>query len=140
MLIETTVKRNLSLVSFQTDCTGSESTKYTENGGSSIICASVKVLSKKKNPIQSSWIFQRRRGWCNFIDNYFLWTKFKQTLIIIQSRAPVASLQCLYAVFCLLTLTTASLVWAMSEMTPSVIISSTKYWEPSVTSAAHLRS
>lgn len=30
-----------------------------------------------------------------------------------------------------LTLTIASLVWAMSEMTPSVMMSSTEYWEPS---------
>ncbi len=37
-----------------------------------------------------------------------------------------------------LTVTTASLVCTMSEITPSVMISSTKYWEPSVTSDAHL--
>lgn len=37
-----------------------------------------------------------------------------------------------------LTLTIASLVCAMSEMTPSVMMSSTEYWEPSCTSAAFL--
>lgn len=37
-----------------------------------------------------------------------------------------------------LTVTTASRVCTMSEMTPSVMISNTKYCEPSVTSAAHL--
>ena len=37
-----------------------------------------------------------------------------------------------------LTLTTDSLVWAISEITPSVIINNTKYCEPSVTSAAQL--
>lgn len=37
-----------------------------------------------------------------------------------------------------LTLTMASLVCAMSEMTPSVMISSTKYWDPSSTAAAEL--
>ncbi|TNN55159.1 hypothetical protein EYF80_034604 [Liparis tanakae] len=31
-----------------------------------------------------------------------------------------------------------SLVWAMSEMTPSVMMRSTKYWEPSFTDAAYL--
>lgn len=31
-----------------------------------------------------------------------------------------------------------SLVWAMSEMTPSVMMRSTKYWEPSFTEAAYL--
>lgn len=35
-----------------------------------------------------------------------------------------------------LTLTMASLVWAMSDMTPSVMMSRTKYWEPSCTVAA----
>lgn len=38
-----------------------------------------------------------------------------------------------------LTLTMASLVCAMSEMTPSVMMRSTKYWEPSGTAAAELR-
>lgn len=38
----------------------------------------------------------------------------------------------------LLTLTIASLVCAMSEMTPSVMMRSTEYWEPSCTSAAFL--
>lgn len=38
-----------------------------------------------------------------------------------------------------LTLTMASLVWAMSEMTPSVMMRSTKYWEPSCTAAAYLQ-
>jgi len=38
-----------------------------------------------------------------------------------------------------LTLTMDSLVWAMSEMTPSVMMRSTKYWEPSFTNAAYLR-
>lgn len=38
----------------------------------------------------------------------------------------------------LLTLTMASLVCAMSEMTPSVMMSSTEYWEPSCTAAAFL--
>lgn len=38
-----------------------------------------------------------------------------------------------------LTLTMASLVCAMSEMTPSVMMSSTEYWEPSCTAAAFLR-
>lgn len=37
-----------------------------------------------------------------------------------------------------LTLTMDSLVWAMSEMTPSVMMRSTKYWEPSFTEAAYL--
>lgn len=37
-----------------------------------------------------------------------------------------------------LTLTIASLVCAMSEMTPSVMMSSTEYWEPSCTAAAVL--
>lgn len=37
-----------------------------------------------------------------------------------------------------LTLTMASLVCAMSEMTPSVMMSSTEYWEPSCTAAAFL--
>lgn len=37
-----------------------------------------------------------------------------------------------------LTLTIASLVCAMSEMTPSVMMSSTEYWEPSCTAAAFL--
>lgn len=37
-----------------------------------------------------------------------------------------------------LTLTMASLVCAMSEMTPSVMMRSTEYWEPSCTSAAFL--
>ena len=37
-----------------------------------------------------------------------------------------------------LTLTMASLVCAMSEMTPSVMMSSTKYWDPSSTVAAEL--
>lgn len=36
------------------------------------------------------------------------------------------------------TLTIASLVCAMSEMTPSVMMSSTEYWEPSCTAAAFL--
>lgn len=35
-------------------------------------------------------------------------------------------------------MTMASLVCAMSEMTPSVMMSSTKYWEPSSTAAAEL--
>lgn len=39
----------------------------------------------------------------------------------------------------ILTFTMASLVWAMSEMTPSVIMSRTKYWEPSSTAAAYLQ-
>lgn len=39
---------------------------------------------------------------------------------------------------CLLTLTTASLVWTMSDITPSVIINRTEYWEPSVNCAAQL--
>lgn len=38
-----------------------------------------------------------------------------------------------------LTFTMASLVWAMSEMTPSVMMRSTKYWEPSCTAAAYLQ-
>lgn len=37
-----------------------------------------------------------------------------------------------------LTLTIDSFVWAMSEMTPSVMMRSTKYWEPSFTEAAYL--
>lgn len=37
-----------------------------------------------------------------------------------------------------LTLTMASLVWAMSEMTPSVMMRRTKYWDPSSTVAAEL--
>lgn len=37
-----------------------------------------------------------------------------------------------------LTLTMASFVWAMSDMTPSVIMSKTKYWEPSWTAAPYL--
>lgn len=38
----------------------------------------------------------------------------------------------------LLTLTMASFVWAMSDITPSVMISNTKYWEPSWTAVAYL--
>lgn len=38
-----------------------------------------------------------------------------------------------------LTLTIDSLAWAMSEMTPSVMMRSTKYWEPSFTEAAYLQ-
>lgn len=38
-----------------------------------------------------------------------------------------------------LTLTMASLVCAMSEMTPSVMMSSTKYCDPSGTAAAELQ-
>lgn len=38
-----------------------------------------------------------------------------------------------------LTLTMDSLVWAMSEMTPSVMMRSTKYWDPSFTEAAYLQ-
>lgn len=37
-----------------------------------------------------------------------------------------------------LTLTIDSLVWAMSEMTPSVMMRRTKYWDPSFTEAAYL--
>lgn len=35
-------------------------------------------------------------------------------------------------------MTIASLVWAMSEMTPSVMMRRTKYWDPSSTVAAEL--
>lgn len=38
-----------------------------------------------------------------------------------------------------LTLTMDSLVWAISEITPSVTIRSTKYWEPSFTEEAYLK-
>lgn len=38
-----------------------------------------------------------------------------------------------------LTFTMDSFVWAISEITPSVIMRSTKYWEPSLTEAAYLR-
>lgn len=38
-----------------------------------------------------------------------------------------------------LTCTMDSFVWAISEITPSVIMRRTKYWEPSFTEAAYLR-
>lgn len=57
--------------------------------------------------------------------------KYKQRLCL------TCTVVCVYLCV-LLTLTTASLVWTMSEITPSVIINRTKYWEPSVISAAQL--
>lgn len=39
----------------------------------------------------------------------------------------------------ILTLTMDSFVWAISDITPSVTMRRTKYWEPSFTEAAYLR-
>lgn len=57
---------------------------------------------------------------------------------LCQVQEPPYTVRCLTATVKTLTLTIDSLVWAMSEMTPSVMMRSTKYCEPSFTEAAYL--
>ena len=71
--------------------------------------------------------------------NITLKPMFSLTLVFSLPRYAASNLWVQQCCWCLiLTLTMASLVWAMSEMTPSVMMRSTKYWEPSWTAAAYL--
>lgn len=71
--------------------------------------------------------------------HHFLAIKANNTRLPDGSKSVAScAVRCFTATVKSLTLTIDSLVWAMSEMTPSVMMRSTKYWEPSFTEAAYL--
>lgn len=76
---------------------------------------------------------------CRAIGILFHYEVNESQLCLFNLNSTILSLSQPKTEWPLLTLTMDSLVWAISEITPSVTIRSTKYWEPSFTEEAYLK-
>lgn len=85
------------------------------------------------------WVFWVKLK-CNWFQRHghfiSLWSQLDSSLYLSSTMLSRTKLK---TEWLLLTLTMDSFVWAISEITPSVTIRSTKYWEPSFTEEAYLK-